>query len=254
MQDGVTLSLSYTWDENGNLATMTYPSGRVLTYTYDLSDRVTGVAMSYQGENTTLASNLAYDPFGPLTSMTTGGGLIETRSYDLAGQIDILHLAPTTGPPVLDLDYGFDETGSITAVADTLDASKSKTYAYDLLDRLTHASIGGLGTFDYQYDATGNRVEAVEPGGTTTYAVTSTNNHLASLSGEQTAAFTYNAHGDALSDGTRSFEYTPTHQLKRALEGPAELGVYRHDGLSRRTSKTVERRKRLFACGSPFNS
>ncbi len=252
VQDGVTLTLSYTWDENGNLATTTYPSGRVLTYSYDLEDRVSGVSMNYQGENTTLASGLAYDPFGPLTAIT-GGGVIETRSYDLAGQIDILHLAPTTGPALLDLDYGFDETGNITAIADTLDASKNNTYQYDLLDRLTNAGIGGLGTFTYGYDATGNRTQATEPGGTTTYNVTSTNNQLASLSGAQTASFTYNPHGDALSDGTRSFEYTLTHQLKRALEGPAELGIYKHDGLSRRTSKSVEGRKRFFVYGSQFD-
>ncbi|MDP3940039.1 MAG: MopE-related protein, partial [Deltaproteobacteria bacterium] len=152
VQDGVTLSLAYTWDENGNLLTMTYPSGRVASYAYDLNDRVTDVAMNYQGTNTSLASGLTYDPLGPLTGLTYGNGLAETRSYDGGGQLDLLSVAPPTGSPVLSLDYTFDETGNITTITDTLDAGKSKTYAYDRLDRLDTATIGGLGGFDYDYD------------------------------------------------------------------------------------------------------
>jgi len=253
VQDGVTLALSYTWDENGNLSSMTYPSVRVLTYSYDLNDRATGVLMSYQGQNTTIASNLTYDPFGPFTSLTSGDGLVETRDYDLAGDLDTLHLAPATGPALLDLDYGFDEMRDITQVSDTLDASKNKTYSYDLLDRLTSAGIGGLGSFTYGYDPTGNRTQAVEPGGTTNYAINASNNQIASLSGAMTGTFAYNAHGDTTSDGTKTFVYNLLHQLIQAAQGSTTLGTFRYDWLSRRTAKTAEGRKRLFLYGGHYD-
>lgn len=253
VQDGVTLALSYGWDENRNLLSMTYPSGRTVTYTYDTNDRPTQVLMSYQSQNTTLASGLAYDPFGPLTGLTTGDGLTETRTFDVAGQIDTLHLAPSTGPALLDLNYTFDETANITSIADTLDASKNKTYGYDLLDRLTTAGIGGLGNFSYSYDPTGNRTQAVEPQGTTDYTIKSTNNQIDSLSGAMTGTFTYNAHGDTSSDGTKSFSYNLTHQLIQAAQGATTLGTYQYDGLSRRTARTVQGKKRLYVYGGHYD-
>jgi len=253
VQGGITLALACTWDENANLITMTYPSGRVLAYAYDSNDRVMGVAMSYQGQNTTLASGLAYDPFGPLNTLTFGNGLIEARSYDVAGEIQGIHLAPTTGPAVLDFAYTLDETQNITTIADTLDSGKNKTYGYDLLDRLTSASIGGLGSFTYSYDPTGNRTQAVEPQGTTDYTITSTNNQIDSLSGAQTGSFAYNPHGDTTSDGTKTFSYNLTHQLIQASQGSTTLGTYQYDGLSRRTAKTVEGRKRLFVYGGHYD-
>jgi YD repeat-containing protein len=250
VQDGVTLALSYTWDENRNLLSMTYPSGRIVTYAYDSNDRPTEVTMTYQSSTTVLASSIAYDPFGPLTSLTTGDGLIETRTFDVAGQIDTLHLAPSTGPALLDLDYTFDETQNITAIDDNLESSKDKSYGYDLLDRLTNATIGGLGSFTYGYDDTGNRTQAVEPQGTTDYTIKSTNNQIDSLSGAMTGTFAYNAHGDTTSDGTKTFSYNLTHQLVQASQGPTTLGTYKYDGLSRRTAKTVQGRKRFFIYGS----
>jgi len=250
VQDGVTLTLTHAWDENGNLSSVTYPSGREIAYTYDPTDHPTLVSMTHQGNTTTLASSIAYEPFGPFTSLVFGNGLIETRAYDVAGQIETIHLAPSTGPALLDLAYTFDETESITAIADTLDATKNKTYGYDLLDRLTTAGIGGLGSFAYSYDSTGNRTQAIEPQGTTNYAIKTTNNQIDSLSGAQSGTFTYNAHGDTTSDGTKTFTYSLTHQLVQAAQGANTLGVYKYDGLSRRTAETVQGRKRFFLYGA----
>jgi RHS repeat-associated protein len=243
VQDGATLSLAYSWDENGNVLTMTYPSGRMVTYNYDLNDRVTQVTMIHQGENTTIASNLAYDPFGPMTSLTYGNGLTETRDYDVGGQLDTL--AVSGG--VLSLDYTFDETGNITAITDLLDGAKSKSYTYVPPDRLDTATIGGLGSFDYDYDNLGNRTQAVEPGGTTTYTINPLNNQIDSLSGAQSGTFAYNTQGDTTTDGTLNFAYFLTHQLKEVADASmAVLGTYQYDGLSRRTAKTVQGLKRYF--------
>jgi RHS repeat-associated protein len=94
----------------------------------------------------------------------------------------------------------------------------------------------------------------VEPGGTTTYTINPLNNQIDSLSGAQSGIFAYNTHGDTTTDGTLNFAYFPTHQLKEVKDaGMSVLGAYQYDGLSRRTSKTVEGVKRFFVYGSHFD-
>lgn len=250
-QEGVSLALAYEWDLNGNLSKITYPSGREISYTGpDPGDRPTQVSMLYQGQSTTLASSIAYEPFGPFASLTFGDGLVETRDYDAAGQLRFIKLGPTPTSLILHLVYTFDETANIQAIEDELDPSKDRTYGYDPLDRLTQATIGGLGSFSYLYDKTGNRTEATEQGQTTLYTIDPLNNQIAALAGAQTGTFDYDDHGNTLEDGQKTYEYTAYHQLKRALEGQTVLGTYQYDGLSRRTAKTVQGRKRLFLYGT----
>jgi RHS repeat-associated protein len=65
-----------------------------------------------------------------------------------------------TGPAgtIAEHDYSYDGIGNITAIADALDASFSRTFGYDDLHRLTTANTGsGLwGPGSYAYDAMGN--------------------------------------------------------------------------------------------------
>ncbi len=249
-QGSAVLNTTYAWDENGNLIVIKYPSGRKVTYNYynAPNDQPILVGMVYQGQNQALATGITYEPFGSLASLRNGNGLKETRTYDAAGQIDLLSVAPDTGSPVLSLDYTFDETGNITSIADPQDAQKNKSYTYDALDRLDTASIGGLGSFDYDYDAVGNRTREEHDMAVTTYTLISTNNQIGTLSGATTADFEYDDHGNTTTDGTLTFTYHPTHQLKEVTDqAPTVLGSYQYDGQSRRMAKTAQGLTRLFA-------
>ena len=55
--DSVTYVTQYSYDMNGNLKTMTYPSGRVITYNYS-NDRVVSVLNNAAN----LATNISYKP------------------------------------------------------------------------------------------------------------------------------------------------------------------------------------------------
>ncbi|MDP3938195.1 MAG: RHS repeat-associated core domain-containing protein [Deltaproteobacteria bacterium] len=252
-QGSVTLTTTYSWDENGNLLALTYPSGRKVSYTYygAANDQPLLVGMMHQGQNRLLASGIVFEPFGPLASLRYGNDLVKTRTYDEAGQLLTLKVKATGGPTVLSLDYTFDETGNITRIDDQLDALQSKIYepdGYDKLDRLIKATIGGLGTFQYTYDAVGNRTEENHDGAVTTYNIVTTNNQIDTLSGATTATFGYDVHGNTTTDGTLTFSYHPTHQLKEFTDQtPTVLGSYQYDGQSRRTAKTVNGLARLFA-------
>ena len=75
--DSVQYVTQYTYDQNGNLKTMTYPSGKVITYNYT-NDR----AVSVLNGAANLATNITYKPFGGMSSVTYGNGLTGTIGYD----------------------------------------------------------------------------------------------------------------------------------------------------------------------------
>lgn len=73
----------YNYDGAGKLESITYPSGRVVTYQRDAAGQVSSVSMTPAGGTaTTLASQVAHAPFGPITSLAYGNGLTFTRSLD----------------------------------------------------------------------------------------------------------------------------------------------------------------------------
>ena len=57
--DSVTYVTQYTYDQNGNIKTMTYPGGRVITYNYT-NDKVVSVLNNAAN----LATSINYKPFG----------------------------------------------------------------------------------------------------------------------------------------------------------------------------------------------
>ena len=73
----------YDYTADGQLSALTYPIGRVVTYTRNLAGNVTAVSETDpQGLTDTLADQITYKPFGPMTGLTYGNGLTLTRSFN----------------------------------------------------------------------------------------------------------------------------------------------------------------------------
>src|SRR5204862_4432057 len=85
---GVAYALGYSYDSAGRLSGMTYPSGRTITYTFDVLGRISQVSTTPQGGAAqVVASSITYQPFGGVKSYTLGNGQSYTRGYDLDGRI-----------------------------------------------------------------------------------------------------------------------------------------------------------------------
>lgn len=119
----VALSTSYIYDPSGQLSSMTLPSGKVVTYGYNvfLPDSV-----SVDGQ--TILSGATYDPFGPVNAWTWGNGSFASRNFNLRGLMDSQTVAGDTRA------LGYDAAGQVTSMLDT---SLDVTFDYDLLGRLT---------------------------------------------------------------------------------------------------------------------
>jgi len=140
--------VSYGYDSvTGALASMTYPSGRVLTFSRDAAGRISGL----QVDGVALAAGIQYLPFGPMTAATLGS-LSVSRGYDQRYQAVRLR----TGS----LEYGYtrDQAGQVTGVTNLpspiiTGTTETATISPDN-NQLTAISGGAAKT--YTYDAGGN--------------------------------------------------------------------------------------------------
>jgi RHS repeat-associated protein len=225
----------YTYDADGNLETMTYPDGRVVTYVYDGAGRVEKVEGDKDGTHKVFASGVEHKPFGGIGNFTFGNGLTAQRTYDQDYRLSYLKSGP-----MLKRNYGYDNTGNITGISDLVNPDKSQSFGYDNIYRLTSAT-GPYGSIGYAYDEVGNRQSKTTGAGTTnyTYNYNGTNNKLASATGVEAATYGYDSNGNMTSDGARTYAYNLNNRLISATEGGQTVGEYVYDGLGRRVKKTA---------------
>jgi RHS repeat-associated protein len=138
----------YTYDANGNPTSISTLAG-VTSYGYDATGQLTGV--SYPGRTVTYA----YDPAGNRTTVTEDG-VPTTYTGNTLNQYT--HVGPAT--------CGYDADGNMTS---RTEAGGATTYEYDVENRLVRVVTPSEGTWEYHYDALGNRLAVTHDGITTWY-------------------------------------------------------------------------------------
>lgn len=231
--DNITYVTEYGYDKNGNLKTMKYPSGRVITYDYS-NDRITSVLNNAER----IAFNINYKPYGGMTTLTYGNGIVGTSSYDNQYRITSI-----TAGSIQNLNYQYDYNGNITAIANNLDPAKSKTYTYDALDRLTGGT-GPWGTLSYTYDGVGNRQKETKDTNETAYTYTA--NKLTTTTGEKAFAFSYDNNGNTTNENTRQYIYNQNQRLIKVTENGTTKGEYVYNGNGQRVKKTANNQTTIF--------
>jgi YD repeat-containing protein len=226
--NGLTAASTYLYDANDNLATLTYPSTRVVTYQYDVENRLTSVSQN----GTPFAHTVTYDDGGRLGSYTTGA-VTHSVTYDGTDRPRRILSASASG--ALDLTYGYDKVGNVKTITDPRPGT-SQTFEYDVLDRLWAAD-GSYGHLRWAYDDAGNR-QTQTHGATTTYTYQASTQRLASTSGAVAETFTYDNVGQLTSDGRGNYAYSPLGKLTGATS-PGVLATYVYDAAGDRQAKTV---------------
>ena len=84
---GVLYTQFYERDQYGHIVSLTYPSQRVATFSYDAVNNVTSISALVGGQQTSILTGVAFNPELLLTSETYGNGLAETRDYDLGTRV-----------------------------------------------------------------------------------------------------------------------------------------------------------------------
>ena len=228
---GVTYVTSYAYDNAGRLSAVTYPSGRLVSYSRDGLGRVSGISTTQFGVTQVLLTGVSYRPFGPEQVLSFGNNSTYTRSYDQDGRIAGFTLPGQTRNVI------YDAASRITSIADPVTPANSFSAGYDVLDRLTsYAGPGVSQTF--QYDAVGNRTrQSIGVGAWfTTYAATS--NRIVNTGGPTAKTFTFDADGSIVNDTLRSFGYDARGRMSQATTSAGSI-QYVVNAMGQRVQKTV---------------
>jgi RHS repeat-associated protein len=164
--DGQTYSMSYAYDLAGNLISQTYPSGRVVTTSYDGVGRLSQVSgQKSEDANQTYVSSLSYTSHGAVKEMKLGNNLWEHTSFNARLQPTEIGLGTTqNGIDRLKLNYSYGATnnnGNVQSQTITIPngPTLSQSYTYDALNRLQSAqeNNGSSWKQTFIYDRFGNR-------------------------------------------------------------------------------------------------
>ncbi|MEP5568882.1 MAG: RHS repeat-associated core domain-containing protein [Halioglobus sp.] len=172
--DGNIFSIAYTYDLANKITAMTYPSGRIIQYSYNSIGRLSSIQNSDKEGVRTIASNLEYLPYGPLTDMNYGNGIQMKATFDKDYRVQSLEHANT-----LDRNYLYDNANNILSIEDRRNPLLHQAFAYDALNRIGAAS-GNYGNLSYAYDAIGNRLTYSDAINSDSYEYDSTSNRLLS--------------------------------------------------------------------------
>jgi RHS repeat-associated protein len=227
----LTLVTRYGYSNNGQLSTLTYPSGQVVHLAYDSNGRIS--AMDANGSP--LLSGIRYEPFGPVRDWAFGNGVSTRRDFDLDGHL----IAYDLGDRSRQLTY--DAAGRITDYLDS-DLNYDQSFAYDALGRLTNASDPVTQT-GYSYDANGNRTEQLSGALSKYLSIDASSNRLLAITdgNRQTLKnYTYDAAGHITGDGYHQFRYDGRGRLVQA-SSVSQVEQYRINGLGQRVAKLHSR-------------
>ena len=239
---GNTYVIGYVYNADGTLASMTYPSGRVINQSHDGIGRLTGVGMG----GTSLLNVTSYNPAGEALGLTYGNQISATYSFNNQLEIGSI-LYGNSSSALLNLTYnygGAQDNGQIQGVTDNLTSSRSTTYIYDELGRLKTAQTNDLTSpntwkLKFTYDRNGNRLTQIPIAGTAAMPLSEelvdpTTNRI---SGN---GYLYDNAGNVVSDGLNNYAFDAENRLKSAAPIPGLPGnsaTFSYDAAGLRVNK-----------------
>jgi YD repeat-containing protein len=242
---GVTFATSYAYDSAHHLTQITTPQGTLITYTRDLTGRITMVTSTLPGKAaTTVVSGVTYYPFGPVASITYGNGHVLTRTYD---QDYVISAVADPGTGGLNLVFKPDVVGNLTQMTvGSGSGAPGNIFAYDGLNRLTTVtnSLNSALIAAYTYDATGNRTgKQGSTGSAVPYTYAANTHHLLAIGTTSPIQRSYDNDGNTTGIGTaipsteQIFGYNNTGRLTQFSIGSAAKMQYLINALGQRVEK-----------------
>jgi RHS repeat-associated protein len=204
--NSILYTTQYTYNNDNTLTSITYPSGRVITYTPDQIGKISQVTTTLNGNPKTLASAITYLPYGGITGLIYGNGLTLSQGYDNQYRISSI----VTGS-ILNLTFGYDPNGNITSILDVVNPPGS-----GILD--------SPGTYTYQ----------------------TATNKLTQISGTPPIDFGYDANANITSETGWTYVYDLSNQLIRVLQDTTQVGAYTYNGAGQRIKKVTQTETRIF--------
>ena len=161
------VTLTYGYDGNNNVTSVTDSQGGLATYAYDARDELTNEKFSATGLSAE-AVTYAYDDAGRLTGLTRYSNLAETTkvaataySYDHADRMTGIVDSNSTGATLVTFGYTYDAADRVSQEVRTWasgGSSDTVTYSYTSNNQLTGVSHsnGSFSNESFSWDSNGN--------------------------------------------------------------------------------------------------
>jgi RHS repeat-associated protein len=228
-----TYVITYAYTPDGRIASITYPSGRIVTNQYDNIGRLTQVGT---GGSSLLNIN-SYSAAGQILGALYGNGI--QASYGYNNQLQVASILIGNASPLLNLSYnwgGANDDGLLMGVTDNLNSARTTSYTYDQLKRLATAQTVDLtspGTWQLQftYDRYGNRLNQTPTGGTATMP---SNSVTVDPTTNRIGTGVYDADGNMTADGINNYTFDAEDRITH-VNGAAN--TYAYDGAGQRVNR-----------------
>jgi RHS repeat-associated protein len=254
---GVTKTISYGYDLDGSVSSLTYPSGRVVSYNIGNAQRPLSAIDS---NGTQYATSAQYSPAGGVASVVYGkvtsgfGGITEQRQYNSRLETTSITASSSSGT-ALNLVYCFtafnfsggcstaatNNNGDVTGITNSVDSNENQVFSYDNLNRISTAATqttsgndcwgqSFAGGIDQVANLTGITVTQCSP--TSLSVGTDGYNHLTA------SGFSYDNSGDMTGDGLYSYSFDAE---QRVTSANGVSYIYDGDGLRvKKSSGTLD--------------
>jgi RHS repeat-associated protein len=254
--NSIPMTTTYTYNLNGNLATLTYPSGRMVTYTTDSSGRPAkaqdvannvNYAMEHGCDWGLGTDGVCHMPWGAVYSTQLGYVSGSTNPHVIDGfnkRMQLSQIADglqtgTTGTYVMWLLYSYTDAnghnnGNVMTITNNLDGTRTQNFTYDQVNRIVNATTPttcspNCWSLSFTYDEWANLSAAAATGSATTLLplAINANNQIT------TAGFTYDASGNLTADVTSAYAWNAESEIKTA-----DSVNYMYDGDGNRVEKS----------------
>ena len=231
-------TVGYGYDGDGRLASLVYPDGTTVGYDYNNRGELSSVTNGGPPPVVTYARNLD----GSIASIIRENGVSTVNSYDNLGRL----LGTSHGSPGVALGgEGYTLDAMSRRTSRTRPDGSVDTFGYDAAGEVTAASYtNNTSTQTFAYDLVGNRLQSsrglqsasVE---ITNYTANALNQYTSVSSVSSVVVPTYNANGDLLTDGPRTYTWNGQSELTKVVSttGGTQTSTFTYDAFHRRVSR-----------------
>ena len=210
--DGRAFNLTYAYNDNRDRSSVTYPSGRVVTFAPNAFGQPTKAG--------TFARSVSYFATGKVKQFTYGNN----KTYSLTLNDDLFPERIFVSG-ITDLNYTYDDSNNVKTIVDGRNSAENRAMTYDSLDRLKTVS-GPWGNSSYSYDPLGNIMKKTLGNKTYTYNYNRTKNRLTSMAGAKSYTFGYDSQGNIKSNGSHNFTFDKGNMMTSVNSGNVASYVY----------------------------
>ncbi|WP_326829565.1 polymorphic toxin-type HINT domain-containing protein [Streptosporangium sp. NBC_01810] len=236
------------YDFLGRTAKVTDPLGNAIEAEYDLAGRQIAAKDLTSTGAAVRTFGFGYDLAGNPTSRTSGEGHVTRKEFDALGRMTSL-IEPVSASTSITSTFGYDATGARTRITDgrgnaTWTGYNTLGLVESVIEPSTAAHPNAADrTWTSLYDASGNAVATLQPGGVRIDRTFDPLGQVIEESGSgasvatPTRNFTYDAAGRITAIGDYTLEYNDRSLLTKASKATNQIAAYTYDALGNPTQR-----------------